>query len=210
TRLEDFQRSEGEHTTLHLELTAASQVPSVEILVTVPVGLTCPRAEHLRGLELNAGEVRHIDVPIGCDRWGTFPMGEVRVRVRSLFGLLQSELFVPASEHLAVHPASETLRRLMRSADTQAAAGNQLAVVRAPGIDFADVRQFRPGDRVKDVNWRATARRGVMWVNDRNPDPSTDVGLFVDTFGPRTLAPAGRAAHSLGEAYLAGRGRGGR
>jgi uncharacterized protein (DUF58 family) len=207
TRLEDVQRSEGERTTLHLEVTAVSQVPSVEILVTVPLGLTCPRADRLQGVELDAGEVRQIDVPIGCDRWGTFRMGEVRVRVRSLFGLLQSELFVPASEHLAVHPAAGTLRRVVRTSDTQAAAGNQLAIVRAPGIDFADVREFRPGDRVKDVNWRATARRGVMWVNDRNPDRSTDVVLFVDTFGPRTLAAAVRASHSLAEAYLSGRDR---
>jgi uncharacterized protein (DUF58 family) len=134
-------------------------------------------------------------------------MGETRVRVRSLFGLLQAESFTAASGHLSVHPATATLRGVVRSRDTQAAAGNQLAVVRAPGIDFADVRPFVPGDRGRDVNWRATAKRGVMWVNDRNPDRSTDVVLFVDTFGPRTLAAGVRAAHTLAEAYLSGRYR---
>src|SRR5213078_44812 len=34
-----------------------------------------------------------------------------------------------------------------------------------------------------------------------------DVILFVDTFGPRTLAAGVRAAHTLAEAYLTGRDR---
>ena len=58
------------------------------------------------------------------------------------------------------------------------------------------------------MNWRATAKRGVMWVNDRNPDRSTDAVLFVDLSRPeRKLAAAVRATHTLASAYLAGRYR---
>ena len=47
--------------------------------------------------------------------------------------------------------------------------GNQVARHRGEGIEFADLRPFTPGDRVRRVNWRATARRGVPWVNEAHP-----------------------------------------
>ena len=37
---------------------------------------------------------------------------------------------------------------------------------RGEGIEFADLRPFVPGDRVRRVNWRASARRGELWVNE--------------------------------------------
>ena len=130
----------------------------------------------------------------------------VRVALARKIATLAPQLD-PNSQDRLQRLTAETLSRLVRSRDTQATAGNQLAIVRAPGIDFADVRPFLPGDRVKDVNWRATAKRGVLWVNDRNPDRSTDVILFLDTFSTRTLAASVRTTHTLASAYLSGRDR---
>ncbi len=57
------------------------------------------------------------------------------------------------------------------------------------------------------VNWRATARRGELWVNDRHPERNTDVVLFLDAFTEArarressTLDLALRAAASLARA----------
>ncbi len=54
------------------------------------------------------------------------------------------------------------------------------------------MRPFVPGDRVRRVNWRATARRGELWVNETHPERNTDVVLFLDTFA-EARAPAARA-----------------
>ena len=53
---------------------------------------------------------------------------------------------------------------------------------RADGLEFADTRAFVPGDRLRSVNWRASARRGELIVNERHPDRNADVVLFLDSF----------------------------
>jgi uncharacterized protein (DUF58 family) len=63
------------------------------------------------------------------------------------------------------------------------------------------------------VNWRATARRGELWVNDHHPERNADVVIFLDVFaearrgGRNTLDPALRAAASLAARYLRQRDR---
>ncbi len=79
--------------------------------------------------------------------------------------------------------------------------------LRGTGTDFAEVRPYQPGDSVRSVNWRLTARRGEPWINDRHPERSTDVVVFVDTFGLDSSTDGIRAAAAIAVAYLDQRDR---
>ena len=75
------------------------------------------------------------------------------------------------------------------------------------------MRPLAPGDPLKRVNWRASARRGELWVNESHPERNTDVILFVDSFaearlgGEGTLDLAVRATAALADAYVGRRDR---
>ena len=75
------------------------------------------------------------------------------------------------------------------------------------------MRRWTPGDPLKRVNWRASARRGELWVNESHPERNTDVILFVDSFaearlgGEGTLDLAVRATAALADAYVGRRDR---
>jgi uncharacterized protein (DUF58 family) len=66
---------------------------------------------------------------------------------------------------------------------------------------------------VRRVNWRASARRGELVVNEAHPERNTDVILFLDTFSEvrgterGTLDLTVRAAAALADAYLARKDR---
>jgi uncharacterized protein (DUF58 family) len=66
---------------------------------------------------------------------------------------------------------------------------------------------------VRRVNWRASARRRELWVNEHHPERNTDVVLFLDTFvearraDASTIDQAVRAAASLTSQYLGQRDR---
>ena len=114
---------------------------------------------------------------------------------------------------IRVYPRAELLQELVAPLETQLATGELVARVRADGLEFADTRAFVPGDRVRSVNWRASARRGELIVNERHPDRNADVVLFLDSFaeargsGDGTIDQAVRAASSLADAYLERRNR---
>jgi uncharacterized protein (DUF58 family) len=199
--------TEGDEVTLTIELTAAATIPSLELVVLVPDGLHADAKQSQRGFTLYAGRSRRVAVRVQCERWGAYNLGEIRLRARSVLGLREAEGHTTATQPLRVYPRPQTMRRLVRARDTQAATGSQLARLRGSGIEYADMHPFSPGDLVREINWRATARRGVVWVNDRHPNRSTDVVLFLDTFGGPTLADAVRVTDSLATTYLAERDR---
>ena len=89
---------------------------------------------------------------------------------------------------LRVYPSPERLQRMIAPLETQAYAGNQVARVKGDGLEFADTRAYVPGDRLRSINWRASARRGELIVNDRHPERNTDVIVFLDSFAEARTA----------------------
>jgi uncharacterized protein (DUF58 family) len=92
--------------------------------------------------------------------------------------------------------------------ETQMFTGNQVPRMRGEGIEFADLRPFVPGDRVRRINWRASARRGEPWVTETHPERNSDIVIFLDTFlearseDEGTLDRAVGAAASLAVHFL--------
>jgi uncharacterized protein (DUF58 family) len=132
----------------------------------------------------------------------------VLFRARDALGLRSWEGVAGEARPLRVFPREETLRSLVPPLETQVFAGNQVSRARGEGIEFADLREWQPGDRLRRVNWRATALRRSLWVNEQNPERNTDVVLFLDTFaevraeGRSTNDRAVRAAATLARIYL--------
>jgi uncharacterized protein (DUF58 family) len=198
---------EGEHVEAWLELEAEAAVPRLEVLVDLPDGLES-EAPSLQVLGLEPGERRELELPLHCAHWGAYRVGSVFLRAHERFGLLVFEETLDLRRPLKVYPRGEALRRVLRPFETQVFAGNQPPRSRGEGIEFADLRPFVPGDRVRRVNWRATARRGEPWVNETHPERNTDVVIFLDTFaeardgGTSTLDLAVEAAGSLAGHYI--------
>jgi uncharacterized protein (DUF58 family) len=140
-------------------------------------------------------------------------MGPIAVRVRDRFGLVAHDALIESPITLRAYPRPERLRSLVNPLETQPFAGNRVARVRGEGIEFADLRPFTSGDRVRRVNWRVSARRGELYVNEQHPERNSDVVLFLDSFAEvrrereSTLDLAVRAAASLAHEYLERRDR---
>lgn len=146
-------------------------------------------------------------------RWGAHGLGPVSVRSRDALGVTTWEGRFGERMDLRAFPREEHLRELVAPLRTQPFLGSHVARARADGIEFADIRPFQVGDRVRQVNWRASARRGSLHVNQRHPEHSSDVVLLVDTFEEArdeaggTLDSAVRTAAALARAHLGRRDR---
>jgi uncharacterized protein (DUF58 family) len=205
--LDHERQVQGEPVHAELELRSELPLERVELLLDLPDGLTTANPNP-RLLRLRRDERRELEYTIDCDRWDAYLVGDLVVRAQERMGLLVFEQTLDVHTPLKVYPRGEALRRLLRPLEAQAFAGSQVPRVRAEGIEFADLRPFVSGDRVRRINWRATARRGEPWVNESHPERNSDVVIFLDTFVEArreevgTLDLAVQAAASLAAHYL--------
>jgi uncharacterized protein (DUF58 family) len=140
-------------------------------------------------------------------------LGPAYARAHDPLGLLVWETKAETRPELRVYPREAVLRRVLQPRETQVFTGNEVSRNKGEGIEFADLRRWAAGDPLKRVNWRASARRGDLWVNEAHPERNTDVILFVDSFAEArhgekgTLDLAVRATATLADAYVGRRDR---
>jgi uncharacterized protein (DUF58 family) len=205
---------EGETFTIRIEIAAARAVERIDLVVPLGPGLTVVDGASVRALTLAAGELAAEVLEIRGDRWGAYEPGVVLLRASDRWGLFSFDGRVGAGRPIKVYPRTETVRALVRPARTQPRFGNQVARLRGEGIEFSELRPFVPGDRVRAIDWKTTARTGSAWVRDRLPERNADLVLLLDSFsdvdvGGRstTLERAVRAAATIAGAHLARRDR---
>lgn len=58
------------------------------------------------------------------------------------------------------------------------------------GVEFAGLREYRPGDPLRNIDWKATARRGEPIVKQFGEDQQLELVIAVDT-GRRSRVAAG-------------------
>jgi len=198
---------EGDEVRVTVELSSPTGADRVEVLLPLPEELRSA-GPNPRAVTLVAGVARTLEYTIHCERWCAFAVGPAFVRASDRLGFHAWERRIGRAQPLRVYPSVETLRALLEPLDTQPFVGNQLSRSRGDGIEFADIREWQPGDRVRSINWQASARRGDLLVNEQHPERNTDVVLFLDTFtdvrsgGHGTLDLTVRAAASLAHRYL--------
>lgn len=204
---------EGDQVTLSLDLEARETASRLELLVEIPPRLELVSGRNPVAIRLERGEERRLELRLLCARWGGFTLRDVHLRARDAAGFVTWETTVERRLPLRVYPRPEALRELVRPLETQAFAGNRVSRDKGEGLEFADLRPFVAGDRIRRINWRASARRGELWVNELHAERNADVIVFLDSFvearqeAAGTLDQAIRAAASLTERYLAQKDR---
>ncbi len=199
---------EGEHVTVTLDVRSATGVDRLDLFLALPPELVVEGDRNPLAVRLERGEHRTVELRVRCVRWGAWGIGPVTVRMRDRLGLYAWEGRLGEAAFLRVYPEVETLRALLPPHETQVFVGNQVSRTKGEGIEFADMRPFASGDRIRRINWRASARRGSLWVNEHHPERNSDVIVFLDTFadvrrgGRGTIDLAVRAAASLAARYL--------
>jgi uncharacterized protein (DUF58 family) len=210
-RLERERVLEGEQASATASVISTGAAARVELYLPTSARL---RADPVAtAFWLPGGARREVRFELDVSRWGVHEAGPALIRARDRLGAFTLEGELGDVCQLRAYPKVERLRRLIAPLRTRPVLGSQVARERGEGIEFADLRPLVPGDRVRRINWRATSRRRVPYVNVQHPEQSADVVLFLDTFAEAehaehgTLDAAVIAAAALASAYLARRDR---
>jgi len=115
-------------------------------------------------------------------RRGRFPLGGVHLRVAGALGLVIRQYAAPEPAEVRVLPnlAGVTQYRLLALRGRLREAGLRNLRLRGAGTAFESLREHLPGEDIRRVDWKATARRGRLIARAYEVERSQSVVLLVD------------------------------
>jgi uncharacterized protein (DUF58 family) len=158
-----------------------------------------PREEYAFEYALTP-DVRGLAVFAGC-----------HVRLRSMLRLWTQRRTLDATDTVRVYPNFAPLAEMAGLSVELAshAAGARLQRRRGEGTEFQELRDYRVGDSMRKIDWKATARAGHFISREYREERNQQIVLLLDC-GRRMLAKDGAISHfdhvlnaSLSLAYIA-------
>jgi uncharacterized protein (DUF58 family) len=113
---------------------------------------------------------------------GQFAWGPIFLRYRSLLGLWDRGKTVPPVGAARVYPNLTLLERfnLLARSNRLASMGIRRLRFRGVSTEFESLREYTSGDDVRQMDWKATARRARLIVRNRETERNQTVLLLID------------------------------
>lgn len=138
--------------------------------------------------QLSPGHTAETEITRRASRRGVFQQGRVEMTAGWPFGLSRSRRSLDVTSPMIVLPRFVELSvfPLLERSSVSAEELRDRATT-GPGQDFIGVREYRPGDPMRFVHWRSTARAGRLVVREYEREAASRVAVIVagDERGPR-------------------------
>jgi uncharacterized protein (DUF58 family) len=118
-----------------------------------------------------------------CARRGVFALGPTTVVAGDPFGIFTLSLHNPASLPFVVMPSVVPLPGIEVSPGGRAGDGRPRANAPDRAVSAASVREYIPGDNLRWVHWRTSARRDSLFVHLFDGTPAGDWWILLDLDG---------------------------
>jgi uncharacterized protein (DUF58 family) len=135
--------------------------------------------------------------PMRCKARGAFAFGPTRIRSGDLFGFFRRDKLIDTVDYLIVYPRLVPLEKLgIPSRQLFGDIRLKQHLFQDPVLT-AGVREYQPGDSLKRIHWKSTARIGRLQTKIYEPTTTVDISIFLDV---RTLkAPLWGSVYQLQE-----------
>lgn len=153
---------------------------SVRFIDELPVQFQ--KRDFNRYINISAGK-RHIEEyylrPVSR---GEYLFGRMLYYVSSPLGLLQRRCIIPAEQIVKVYPSTKHLRKyqLLALSDSNQYAGSKKIRKIGHSMEFEQIKEYVQGDDIRTINWKATARRGNIMVNNYIDARSQQIYCLID------------------------------
>jgi uncharacterized protein (DUF58 family) len=184
----------GEETQLTLEVYNAKPLPLPWVLISdqYPEGLTLLTGELSASRSVS---FRHALVNFLALRWyervrrvyrvrgdnrGVYRFGPADIHAGDIFGFRRQRLTVEQRDELVVHPRVMPVEALGLPAARPVGEATALRRVVEDPLRYHGVREYAPGDSLRYVHWKATARTRTLQTRTFDPGASHSIMLMLD------------------------------
>ena len=154
---------------------------------------------------LRPGESARAAYRIPTDRRGRFELGPLRATISDAFGLASRTRRILGTEEVIVYPRVFDIAALPESGGDEHDQDLRRAHGRLdPGGEFLTLRDYEPGDDLRRVHWRSTARRDRLMVRQNEARRRAPVLVMLDVRpGSHDRASFERAVEACGSIVTA-------
>jgi uncharacterized protein (DUF58 family) len=133
--------------------------------------------------ELRPGETKELFYELRPTQRGEYIFHDINVFIRSPFGLVVRRKILPSERMVKVLPSYLSLRHfeLLAASHNLAESGSKRIRRQGQSLEFEQIKEYVTGDDIRNINWKATARKGgQLMVNNYTDEKSQQVYCVID------------------------------
>ncbi len=144
---------------------------------------------------MSPGESREIEYFLTPLKRGKYSFGHIHIRAYSFLGLTGRRISIEKKQEVRVYPDLRNISRyqLMAIKGHLQRSGIKPVRLMGHGMEFESLREYMTDDEYRSINWKASARRGHLIVNQYDVEKSQNIMILIDA-GRLMTAMAGEMA----------------
>ena len=129
-----------------------------------------------------AREQREIVYSLRPVERGEYNFGRLLLYCSSLLGFVQRRHIEPAEKKVPVYPSYIQMRKyeLLGQVTIKNEFGSKRVRKIGHSMEFEQIKEYVQGDDLRTINWKATARKGGLMVNNYTDEKSQQVYCLID------------------------------
>lgn len=151
-----------------------------DVVDELPVEFQARNASH--ALRVGPGGERTVRYVVRPVRRGAYTFGALNVYAATPLGLLQRRYRLEQTRTVPVYPSYQQMRayELLAASDRLTEAGVKRIRQLGHTMEFDHIREYVVGDDPRSINWKATARRHDLMVNQYREERGQPVYCVLD------------------------------
>ncbi len=170
----------GDETTLKVSVHNKGDAILAKILLNIPSNLLI---ENHYGLitVLKKNELKDFSIKIKFTERGKYEIGPINITVQDILGIITRDITIPIVKKIIVFPPIGTHGTLnLEAKRTGAWPGSIISRRLGTSIEFHALRDYIPGDDLRKINWKASARFRKLISNEYESEKVTDTIIVID------------------------------
>ena len=152
----------------------------IKIIDELPVQLQ--QRDWMMQSRFKARQQKNISYSLQPSVRGEYKFGNIILYIQSGLGLLLRRHDIESSTMVPVYPSFMQLRKfqLLSQTTIQTEHGSKRMRKIGHSMEFEQIKEYVRGDDIRSINWKATARRQSMMVNNFSDEKSQQVYCIID------------------------------
>lgn len=133
-------------------------------------------------VSLQPGKIKNYVYTLRPTKRGVYSYGKLNVYTESILGLVKRRYIFSEGKNITVYPSFLQLQKYDLRAFTNQLQEYGLKKIRKIGntMEFEQIRDYVLGDDIRNLNWKATAKRNILMVNQFQDEKSQPVYSVID------------------------------